>query len=123
MQLPGKPLDRKDSILAVRGKPVPAELPQPPDESVPTPVKNGKSESGDKPVSFVPRKPMYSFDQVILPESIRLQFQTLKSRIANHRLLYEDWELDKIDPQGKHIAFNLYGVPGSGVRLTFTAIV
>jgi SpoVK/Ycf46/Vps4 family AAA+-type ATPase len=122
MQFPGKPIDKKDSILGLRGKPVPAEPPQTPDEPIPAPAKNGKGEIGDKPVSFVPRKPMYSFDQVILPESIRLQFQTLKSRIANHRLLYEDWELDKIDPQGKHIAFNLYGVPGTGKTMCVEAL-
>ena len=130
MLFPGKPLDRKDSILALRGKPVQAEQKETsvPDEPVSEPVsapeaaKREKSESGDKPVSFATRKPMYSFDQVILPESVRLQFRTLKSRIANHRLLYEDWELDKIDPQGRHIAFNLYGVPGTGKTMCVEAL-
>ena len=127
MLFPGKPIDKKDSILAIRGKPVQGKQPQnsAPDESTSESVPASapaKNESGDKPVSFVPRKPMYSFDQVILPEPVRLQFRTLKSRIANHRLLYEDWELDKIDPQGKHIAFNLYGVPGTGKTMCVEAL-
>lgn len=121
MPLPGKPLDKKDSLLALNGTPMPTE-PQH-DTQRQTPPKGDEKETGEKmPVSFVPRKPMYTFDQVILPDAVWSQFRTLKSRIANHRLLYEDWELGKIDPQGRHVAFNLYGVPGTGKTVCVEAL-
>lgn len=121
MPLPGKPMDKKDSLLAVKGKPMSSDT----QREIPTetPKKNTQNEATEKAqISFIPRKPMYTFEQVILPDTVRSQFRTLKSRIANHRLLYEDWELDKIDPQGKHIAFNLYGVPGTGKTMCVEAL-
>ncbi|MGL6225261.1 MAG: ATP-binding protein [Thermoguttaceae bacterium] len=91
--------------------------------SIPSAVtKNEKPEEGDKPLSFVPREPLYTFEQVILTENVRSQFQVLRSRIANHKLLYEDWELGQIDPQGRHIAFNLYGPPGTGKTMCVEAL-
>ena len=121
MPLPGKPLDKKDSILALRGKIMQNEQRQTPPSAAPV-LESEKNEDREKSVLFVSRKPMYTFDHVVLSESVRSQFQTLKSRIANHRLLYDDWELDKIDPQGRHVAFNLYGVPGTGKTMCVEAL-
>ena len=65
-------------------------------------------------VSFSSRKPLYRLDDIILNEAVREQIRILKSRIDNHHLLYEEWGLRKIDPQGTHISVSFYGPPGTG---------
>lgn len=72
--------------------------------------------------SFLPRKPLYSFEELVLPPTVRRELSALKSHIANHSLLYDTWELGKIDPQGRHLAFNLYGLPGTGKTMCVEAM-
>jgi len=131
MNLPGKLIEEKDSIFAmtdgnaeqVSSRRDGARNPSPPPAtSGDAPGKVASKQEENQMASFVPREPLYSFAQVILPDAVRTQFATLKSRIKNHRLLYEEWELEKIDPQGRHIAFNLYGVPGTGKTMCVEAL-
>jgi SpoVK/Ycf46/Vps4 family AAA+-type ATPase len=132
MALPGKPIDEKNSVFALArenaarasgganggGANEPPPLLGAPGGTREPPPKPEESGSA----LFVPRKPLYSFEQIVLPGTVRTQFAVLKSRIKNHRLLYGEWELDKIDPQGRHIAFNLYGVPGTGKTMCVEAV-
>jgi SpoVK/Ycf46/Vps4 family AAA+-type ATPase len=119
MILPGQRIEEEESLFAMQNVKT--------NNSVTSSNKENRNEKKNVPekekhVSFIPRKPLYTFDQVILPESVRLQFRVLRSRIANHKLLYDDWELGKIDPQGKHVAFNLYGAPGTGKTMCVEAM-
>lgn len=117
----GKPIDSEQSLIHWSAKKAESGGENPNPESPPQ-NNEGKVPTKDATTNFVPREPIYSFEQVVLPESVLTQFQVLESRIANHQLLYKEWELEKIDPQGKHVAFNLYGVPGTGKTMCVEAI-
>lgn len=106
---------------------VPTESSTTPPSILPLPVPprgpNCPPEEAEKPVSFIPRDPYYTFEQLVLSENVRSQLRGLQGWIDNHQLLYDDWELAKIDPQGRrHIAFNFYGPPGTGKTMCVEAI-
>ena len=46
------------------------------------------------------RKPLYRLEDVVLNDEVKEQIAMLSARIDNHRLLYEEWGLAQIDPQG-----------------------
>lgn len=64
--------------------------------------------------NFVARTPLYVSSNFVVSEKVRQQLDCLRSRRANHDLVYNQWGLSDIDPTGRHIAFNLYGPPGTG---------
>lgn len=72
--------------------------------------------------AFQPRRPRFCFDGVILPPSTLRNIEILKSRINNHQLLYETWELSRIDPRGLSVAINFYGPPGTGKTMCSEAL-
>ncbi len=81
-----------------------------------------KAKPENRTTVFVAREPVYCLENIILSEPVKTQLRTLKARLANHRLLYEDWGLAAVDPQGKHTAFNLYGPPGTGKTMCVEAL-
>jgi SpoVK/Ycf46/Vps4 family AAA+-type ATPase len=119
MTLPGKRIEQDESLFGMKGSKMNHSETSANNES-----RNEKKivPEKEKSISFIPRQPLYTFDQIILPEPVRLQLRVLRSRIINHKLLYDDWELGKIDPQGRHVAFNLYGVPGTGKTMCVEAL-
>ena len=76
----------------------------------------------EKAIVFEARKPLYRLEDVILNDEVQEQIDVLRSRIANHRLLYEEWGLAKIDPQGTHISVSFYGPPGTGKTMCAEAL-
>ena len=83
--------------------------------------KSDRRESEDA-VVFTARDPLYEMWNLILPEGTTRQLKTLKARFTHHELVYETWGLGKIDPAGRHIAFNLYGPPGTGKTMCVEAL-
>lgn len=81
-----------------------------------------KEPKNRKEIFFVPRRPVYSMSNIILNAGVRQQINILKSRILHHKLLYETWGLQEIDPQGTHIAANFYGPPGTGKTMCAEAL-
>jgi len=71
---------------------------------------------------FKARNPYYTFENIILPQATRKNIDVLLSRIHNHKLLYETWELSKIDPAGRNKIVNFYGLPGTGKTLCAEAL-
>lgn len=90
-----------------------------------TPKDNPSGRSGDgteDTVVFVAREPMYEMENLILTEETAKELRTLKARFTHHSLVYDTWGLGKIDPAGRHIAFNLYGPPGTGKTMCVEAL-
>jgi SpoVK/Ycf46/Vps4 family AAA+-type ATPase len=88
-------------------------LPSPP----PLPIQ-GK----DRVNQFQSRLPKCQLKDIVLADSVRQEVNTLLSRIANHDLIYNAWGFSKVDPQGKNIAVNFYGLPGTGKTMLADAL-
>ena len=81
-----------------------------------------KEEEASSSLSFKARAPICSFDLLILSEQTRKRIDSLLIRIRYHQVLYEEWNLKKIDPQGKHVAVNFYGPSGTGKTMCAEAL-
>jgi len=86
----------------------------------------GQSKDSDQALKlmerFESRAPRYRMDDLILPEGVRQEIKTLKSRINNHALIYHEWGFQKIDPVGVSVAVNYYGPPGTGKTMCAEAL-
>ncbi len=102
----------------------PALRPVMPQPAPATPPAQGTSPSSPPatPPRFAARAPICTFDSLILAPHIRQRIDTLLSRIRNHHTLYQVWNLQKIDPQGKHVAVNFYGPSGTGKTMCAEAL-
>lgn len=75
----------------------------------------------DETPDFYPQDPKYSFEQMILPDSIRTEvFDALKV-ISCKDLIYNKWGFGAIEPIPKSV-LNLYGPPGTGKTMCAHAI-
>lgn len=62
--------------------------------------------------------PLKNLDDIILSKSTRLQLEEGMAKLRFHKIIYEDWNFQKIDKQGKAIILNFFGEPGTGKTLT-----
>lgn len=62
--------------------------------------------------------PRLCLDEVILSKSTRLQLEEGMAKLRFHKIIYEDWNFQKIDKQGKAVILNFFGEPGTGKTLT-----
>jgi SpoVK/Ycf46/Vps4 family AAA+-type ATPase len=92
----------------------------------PTQSQDNDNPQNDKALStveqFKARKPHYTFENIILPETTQKNIKILLSRIKHHDLLYQDWELAKIDLSGRNKIVNFYGLPGTGKTISAEAL-
>ncbi|MCR5545453.1 MAG: AAA family ATPase [Lachnospiraceae bacterium] len=71
--------------------------------------------------SYIPIKPRYSFNQVILPKEILEEITDALNIIKYQELIYKKWGFEDIDPIPKSV-INLYGPPGTGKTMCAHAI-
>jgi ATP-dependent 26S proteasome regulatory subunit len=71
---------------------------------------------------FELREARYRMEDLILPADVLREIGILKSRIENHKLIYHDWEFQKIDPVGAGSTVNFYGPPGTGKTMCAEAL-
>ena len=72
--------------------------------------------------AFVPEIPARSLNDLIVSKSVRGRIEAALNRIQYHDKLYNDWNLKKIDPQGRRVAINFFGYPGTGKTFCAEAI-
>ncbi len=73
-------------------------------------------------ITFEPRLPRYRFEDLILPRKVFEDLAVLESMIKNHAIVYETWGMNRIDPYGRQIAFNLFGPSGTGKTMIVEAL-
>ncbi len=71
---------------------------------------------------FVPQKPLYSLDRLILSDETKQHIQHALALLEEQKLIYDTWNLQSIDRTGKKVALNFYGEPGTGKTLAAEAI-
>ena len=89
-----------------------------PEESEQRDVSTKKEHS----IEFFPEEPKYSFDEVILPQSVKDKILDVANYAENSKKVFEDWGLQKVYKQSKRIGINLYGVFDTGKNMATHAI-
>ena len=73
-------------------------------------------------VEFYPEEPKYSFDEIILPQSVKDKILDVANYAENSKKVFEDWGLQAVYKQSRRIGINLYGEPGTGKTMAAHAI-
>ena len=89
--------------------------------SHPKPAKKEFSLS-DRMDIFIAEDPIKRMDDLIVSSNVRNQIQTALNRLRFHEVLYNEWNLKKIDPHGNRVALNFFGLPGTGKSFCAEAI-
>lgn len=76
----------------------------------------------ESPIEFFPEEPKYSFDEIILPQSVKDKILDVANYAENSKKVFEEWGLQKVYKQSKQIGINLYGAPGTGKTMAAHAI-
>ena len=84
--------------------------------------KETSKKSKESLVEFFPEEPKYTFDEVILPQSVKEKILDVANYAENSKKVFEDWGLQKVYKQSKRIGINLYGSPGTGKTMAAHAI-
>ncbi|WP_432932397.1 ATP-binding protein [Microbispora sp. CA-135349] len=71
---------------------------------------------------FEVRPPIRSMKELIVPDAVRARIDLALRQLDHHKVLYQEWNLQKIDPHRKGTALNLYGHSGTGKSLAAEAI-
>lgn len=80
------------------------------------------AESTRPAVPFVARPPRWKLDDLVVSEGTLAAVRRCFAQIEHHKTLYEDWGLSTLEPHGRRIVVNLYGLPGTGKTMCADAI-
>ena len=85
------------------------------------PAPRRKDADDDKRPDFVPVKPRYTFDQIIIPDDTRRQIMDALAVVRHRELVYDTWGFGQCDPTPNSI-LSFYGPPGTGKTMCAHAI-
>lgn len=95
----------------------------PEDEKLAEEKVNDKPKKSEQPdIQFFPEEPKYSFDEIILPQSVKEKILDVADYAENSKIVFETWGLQKVYKQSERIGINLYGAPGTGKTMAAHAI-
>ena len=78
--------------------------------------------SKEPSIEFYPEEPKYSFDEIILPQSVKNKILDVANYAENSKKVFEDWGLQSVYKQSRRIGINLYGELGTGKTMAAHAI-
>ncbi len=78
-------------------------------------------EEKEEPSPFVAKDPLYTLDQMILPDELLAEMQSAINAVKYQKLIYEDWGFVEVDPVPKCV-LNFYGPPGTGKTMAAHAL-
>ena len=84
--------------------------------------KSTEKKSKESVPEFFPETPKYSFEEIILPQSVKDKILDVATYAENSKKVFEIWGLQKVFKQSKRIGINLYGAPGTGKTMAAHAI-
>ena len=84
--------------------------------------REGENEHAKRLAMFTVETPLRQLKDLIVPENTLQQFKSLLAKIRYHTILYQDFGLNEVDPNGGRTAINLYGPPGTGKSFAAEAI-
>ena len=81
-----------------------------------------EKKSKEPAIEFYPEEPKYSFDEIILPQSVKDKILDVANYAENSKKVFEEWGLQTVYKQSRRIGINLYGAPGTGKTMAAHAI-
>lgn len=60
--------------------------------------------------------------EVVLAPDTRRMFDEAIGALKHHKTIYTDWGFDAVDPMGRNMILNFYGLPGTGKTLAAEAL-
>ena len=94
----------------------------PNDEKEATETVQAADKPKESPIEFYPEEPKYSFDEIILPQSVKDKILDVANYAENSKKVFEEWGLQAVYKQSRRIGINLYGEPGTGKTMAAHAI-
>jgi ATP-dependent 26S proteasome regulatory subunit len=82
---------------------------------------SAEDKAGGRAQLYVAEEPRFSFDQLVMPQSVAEALLTTVAAINVRSRVYDEWGLRKIEPSPS-AAINLHGPPGTGKTLAAHAI-
>lgn len=71
---------------------------------------------------FEVESPQRRLSDLVVQKAVRTRIESLLTKIRHQHVLYQDFGLNEIDPNGARTAINLYGPPGTGKSFAAEAI-
>ena len=81
-----------------------------------------EEQSKPKEIEFFPEEPRWSFDEIILPQSVMDQILDVANYPKNSKQVFETWGLQTVYKQSRQIGINFYGAPGTGKTMAAHAV-
>jgi SpoVK/Ycf46/Vps4 family AAA+-type ATPase len=84
--------------------------------------RSDRENGGTSSPVFLVEEPTRTLDDLVVSDSVRRRIDIAVSVVKYHDILYNEWNLRKLDPHRKGFAINIYGPSGTGKTLCAEAL-